>query len=169
MKTDNDYLASPLGALAQVKLRLTQGAPELQPALRALTEQQVVRLQPDGSQPLELKRTKALSYSRLNLLGLMSLATLAERVGVDLWNYQAPGGGSIRKALDFLLPYIKTPPQKWPYPQLTPVSPADFIPLLRQAAVAYKEPSYEQVLSGIPASKSALVQLLHPRKETKRP
>ncbi|WP_309720333.1 hypothetical protein [Armatimonas sp.] len=103
MKTDNDYLTSPLGALAQVKLRLTQGAPELQPALRALTE----------------------------------------RVGVDLWNYQAPGGGSIRKALDF-------------------------IPLLGQAAVAYKEPSYEQVLSGIPASRSAQVQLLHPRKETKR-
>lgn len=51
-------------------------------------------------------------YFRLNLRGLATLATLAERVGVELWHYQTADGRSIRKVLDFMLPYVKTPPEK---------------------------------------------------------
>ena len=64
-----------------------------------------VQIAPDGSQPLELERTKAWSYSVGNLAGLMALARIGEHVDVDLWQYETKDGRSIRKALDFLAPY----------------------------------------------------------------
>jgi hypothetical protein len=55
---------------------------------------------PAGEQPLELVRTRALSYSTGNLAGLFQLAALAEKVNVDLWRFQTSDGRSIRKALE---------------------------------------------------------------------
>ncbi|MGB7394997.1 MAG: alginate lyase family protein [Pricia sp.] len=62
-------------------------------------------IEPDGSQPEELKRTKSLSYSILNLSGLTDLAYFGKKLGVDLWSYNPPEGGSIRQAYEFLYPY----------------------------------------------------------------
>ena len=43
-----------------------------------------VRINPDGSQPFELKRATSLHYSIYNLIGLFRLAQLGDMVGVDL-------------------------------------------------------------------------------------
>ena len=64
-----------------------------------------VQIEADGKQPLELERTTSWQYSVFNLEALTKLGILGEKVGVDLWNYENPEGGSIRKALDFVLPY----------------------------------------------------------------
>lgn len=109
-------------------------------AKRVLQEAQAKRIatqiEPDGRQPLELERTKAWSYSVFNLEALMSLARLGEHAGVDLWNYESPDGRSIRKALDFLIPFALGE-KKWPYQQLGEWEPQILFPLIRRAAPHY--------------------------------
>jgi len=63
------------------------------------------QIEPEGSQPHELQRTKAWDYSRYNILAHIQLASIGERVGVDLWNHQTPDGRSLRKAIEWMIPY----------------------------------------------------------------
>jgi len=121
------------------------------------------QIKPDGQQPLELERTASLSYSRLNLEALFLLATLAEHVDVDLWHYQTPDGRSLRRALDYLLPYADTPAAKWPFEQIKHSDPTDFAPLLRQASLAYGDPKYEALLGKMPGASNKRLQLLYPQ------
>ena len=60
----------------------------------------------DGMQQLEVTRGFSLHYSIYNIKALFALATLAERIGIDLWNYEAENGASTRLALDYVIPYI---------------------------------------------------------------
>ena len=107
-------------------------------------------IEPDGRQPLELARTKAWSYSNMNLDGLMQLATLGTRVGVDLWNFQTRDGRGIRRALDFLTP-VAVDQKKWEYPEIEGgVRPALLFPLLRRAATAYRDKTYQATMAKLP-------------------
>jgi hypothetical protein len=121
-----------------------------------------VQIAPDGSQPHELTRTKSFGYSRLNLAGLVSLATLAERVGVDLWHFSTPDGRSLRRAIDFMVPYVRTPPAPWPHEQIAGSDRASFAPLFRQAARVYRADTYAQIAAQFPETDRARFQLLHP-------
>jgi hypothetical protein len=118
-----------------------------------------VQIEPDGRQPLELARTKAWSYSVGNLDGLMLLARLGENVGVDLWNYQTADGRSIRRALDYLMPFAFGE-QKWPYQQLGKWPPEMFFPLLRRAATRYKDQEYQALAAKLPSLKTTDRSLL---------
>jgi hypothetical protein len=107
-----------------------------------------VQVEPDGSQPLELERTKAYNYSLLNLEALINLARLGERLGVDLWPFKAPNGGSIRKAIDFLVPYT-VGTKKWKWDQIIPAEHERMVPILRLAAKQYNEQSYDAAADSI--------------------
>src|SRR5215467_442295 len=91
------------------------------------------QVMPDGSQPLEAARTRGLSYSLFNLEGLMELALLGEHVGVDLWGFQTKDGRSIRKTLDYALPYAAGD-KKWEGQQITEFKPQEIVPLLLLAS-----------------------------------
>lgn len=147
-----------------MRLALVTGRTDLakQIAETAKTKRIAVQIEPDGRQPLELRRTKAFNYSRLNLRALSTLATLSEWVGVDLWHFQTADGRSIRRALDFMLPYVKTPPEPWPYPQIVKLDRSEMAPIYRQAALAYRDTGYERMLAPLPGVNHALFQLLHP-------
>ena len=121
-----------------------------------------VQFKPDGSQPLELKRTSSLGYSRFNLEAWFELATMAAQVGIDLWHDPSPEGGGIRKGLDFLLPYHGKNGKKWPHPQIQKLDPKDFASLLREAAVVYGDSKYEKVLQTLGDLSQDRMQLLHP-------
>jgi hypothetical protein len=107
------------------------------------------QIEPDGRQPLELARTRAWSYSVGNLDGLMLLATLGEKLGVDLWSFRTRDGRGIRKALDFLTP-VSLGEQKWPYQELGGLKPQTLVPLMRRAATAYQDKQYRALMVKLP-------------------
>jgi hypothetical protein len=108
-----------------------------------------LEIEPDGRQPLELRRTKAWSYSNMNLDGLMLLARLAESAGVDLWTYQTKDGRSIRRALEYLYPYA-TEDQKWTYQQIGGFEAKSFFPLMRRGAAHYADEKFKAAELRIP-------------------
>jgi len=116
---------------------------------KAAARRIAAHIEPDGRQPRELARTKSWDYSVMNLRGLFCLATLAEHVDVDLWNYVSPDGRSLRKALDYLASYAAGE-RKWPHKQIRTFHPQSLAPLLRQGSIAWREPRYESLLSRIP-------------------
>lgn len=111
------------------------------------------QIEPDGKQPLELARTKSWGYSTMNLSAFFHLAMLGDRAGVDLWTYEGARGGSLRKALDYLLPFTEHP-EKWEYQNLHPIEPRALVPLLRQARKKYDPIVYGDWLKKIHAEGS---------------
>jgi hypothetical protein len=65
-----------------------------------------VQLAPDGSQPLELARTRPWNYVSMNLQGWVRLALLAQHLGLDLWHYTTPDGRGLRPAVAWFRPYL---------------------------------------------------------------
>jgi hypothetical protein len=117
------------------------------------------QIEPDGSEPLELARTKAFSYSVMNLRGLMELAQLGKPLGVDLWAFKTPDGRSIRKALDYLAPFAAGD-KKWEYKQISGFHPEELSSLLFRAAANYHEPKYEELAHKLEASSDSVDVLL---------
>jgi hypothetical protein len=98
---------------------------------------------PDGSQPLEAERTRGLSYSLFNLEGLMELGDLGEHIGVDLWHFETADGRSIRRALDYVLPFAAGD-KKWEHQQITEFKAQEIVPRLLEAAAKLGDSKYEK-------------------------
>lgn len=105
------------------------------------------QIEPDGSQPLELKRTKSYSYTLYNLQAHFTLAELGRRVGVDLFGYRTGDGRSIRAALDYVTPYFNAA-KPWPGKQIKEVRQPDaaLAELMRRAACLFPGSDYEKTL-----------------------
>ena len=109
--------------------------------LERVKTRRITQIDPDGRQPLETTRTNGWGYSNGNLDGLTQLATLGERVGVDLWHYRTADGRSIRGAIDYLLPYAVAG-KKWEYQQIGGFKASDLEHSLERASAAYRDPAY---------------------------
>jgi hypothetical protein len=73
------------------------------------------QIAPDGSFPLELRRTKPYSYSLFNLEVLAGVCQILSDTSDKLWNFATPDGRGIGRAIAFMYPYIADK-KKWPYP-----------------------------------------------------
>ena len=75
-------------------------------------------IEEDGSQPHELIRTRAFGYSVSNLGNFFEAGEIGLKVGVDIFRYESSRGGSLQKALDYLINYIGRE-NEWPYEQIS--------------------------------------------------
>jgi hypothetical protein len=99
------------------------------------------QIAPDGSQPLELARTRPVHYSLFNLDAFTELAEMGRHVGSDLWHYRSTRGGSIASALRFIAPYADTS-RKWIKPDIAPVAPEEPAITMRRAAAALQDSTF---------------------------
>jgi hypothetical protein len=118
-----------------------------------------LQIEPSGAQPLEEARTSSFSYSTFSLEALMKLAAIARPTGVDLWSYTSPRGGSIRRAVDYLMPFALKP-SEWKHQTISGFKPMNLRNDLLLAAVAYKSPVYEQAAKSISSKEDAQTLLL---------
>ncbi len=85
----------------------------------AKTTRVAAQIAADGSQPLELARTKSVNYTVNNLWALARIADLASRhINVDLWSYRSEEGASLQKGFEFVVPYM-TGEKTWQWRQIT--------------------------------------------------
>lgn len=105
----------------------------------------------DGQQPTELERTRSMHYSGFNVEALSRLAEAGRHVGVDLWTYQAPGGGSLTAAIDNLGKYLGTG-LKWPGQQIDSVGLDLMLIHFRRADYALHTNRYMPILTRLPAN-----------------
>jgi hypothetical protein len=61
-------------------------------------------LRPDGTS-LDLERRDALGYHQSALAPVVELAMLAGEKGRELYTWTSPAGGSVKKSVDYLVPY----------------------------------------------------------------
>lgn len=101
--------------------------PLLLSTLRDSHERLLAQITPEGKQPYELERTQTQHYCAFNLQSWVNLATLAEKSGQNLWDYEATDGRGLRQGFNYLLPYISGKP--WPYPQIEPFDQNRYLPL----------------------------------------
>lgn len=111
------------------------------------------QIAPDGSQPLEIARTKPYGYCLFNLEALATLCQIASTNGHNLWSFETPDGRGMRKAIEFMFPFIADK-QKWKQPP--DVMYFDKWPMRQEAllfgGLAYGRQDYLDVWRKLPAS-----------------
>jgi hypothetical protein len=99
------------------------------------------QIEPDGRQPHELARTLSWNYANMNLLGFFTIARMAESVDADLWNYQTKDGRGMKRAFEWLLPFMNNE-KEWTFQQIRPRTFELSDSLLRTASVKFRKPEY---------------------------
>ncbi len=76
------------------------------------------QLNADGSFADELKRTNSFGYCAFNLTGAATVAELARGAGIDLWRAEFAEGRGLRRAVEWMAPYVLRP-LEWKWTQIS--------------------------------------------------
>jgi len=100
----------------------------------------------DGRQPHELIRTKAFGYSVANLRNFFNVGEKGLKLGVNVFGYVNQEGGSLQKALDFLIQYIGREAD-WPWEQISGWEQTEnnLGLIVRRAARIYENEDYQKL------------------------
>lgn len=105
----------------------------------------------DGSQPSELRRTKAINYSLYNLKAMIVIASVAERLGFsDYWGIDEYRNKCILKsAADYLYPFV-TGAEEFPFEELHPEQcAAGLASVMRSVLKRYPDTAYENKIAAL--------------------
>ena len=123
---------------------------------------------PNGTLPLEDKRTKSENYHTYNTVALLRLALLCGRFGaIDLYSFTTADGRGLLEVVSWLEPYA-TGAKPWPFVQIEWFDPSVFIEIFRSAAVANasawapKAARFEAIAAAQPGFANARSRLLQP-------
>ncbi|KAF9432679.1 hypothetical protein BGZ76_010463 [Entomortierella beljakovae] len=111
-------------------------------AQKALQKRIDPQINSAGLQPEEMARKTSWYYSVFNLQALMTLARWGDDLGVDMWFYEGPQGQSIKKAIDFMLPYSLSGGEGWPVENLKGFDMTDYLKCLQIAWYIYGDEKY---------------------------
>jgi hypothetical protein len=105
------------------------------------------QIEPDGSLPLEMARTKPYGYCLFNLEALATLAQI-----LDLWDFATPDGRGVAKAIEYMYPYMKDK-KSWPKPP--DVMYYEYWPMRQEAllfgGLAFQRADYIDLWKNLPA------------------
>ena len=80
----------------------------------------------------------------MNLSGFFTIARLAENLKIDLWNFETSDGKSIKRAVDWLVPFAKGD-KKWTNEQIKTITYEKTVKILHLAAQKYDNSEYENL------------------------
>ena len=106
----------------------------------------------DGSFPQELRRTKPYGYSLFNLEAFAVVCEILSTPADDLWKFELPDGRGMRRALEYMAPFIRDK-KRWP---LGPDVMYDAEWPMRQSSLlfaghALRRPDYIELWKRLPA------------------
>jgi len=111
-----------------------------------------------GKFPKEMERTISLHYTSFVMEAFFNIALMAEKAGMDLWNYKSPSGKSLKKGFDALQPYIAGE-KKWEGQQIKPFEYDEAFPLLIEGADKFSCRSCRQDVKNLAGDKASRLRL----------
>jgi hypothetical protein len=110
------------------------------------------QIEPDGSLPLEMRRTKPYGYCLFNLEALTTLCQIVSETGDNLWNFTTADGRGVGKAVEYMAPFIKDK-KSWKLPP--DVMYFEYWPMRQEsllfAGMAYNRQDYIDIWEKLPA------------------
>lgn len=90
-----------------------------------------------GKQPFEMARTRPFHYSVFNLQAHFGVASIAQKVGIDLWNYPSAKHATLKQGMDYLLTRMMQE-KNWGGTEEAAIKEEIIVPLLPEYAQKYQ-------------------------------
>ncbi len=104
---------------------------------------------PDGSQPEELVRAISMNYTAFGLCSFTNMAISGQRFGFDAWSVEASEGRTLRRSIDWFIPYL-TGAKDWTWRQIRPFDELAVVGSLATCASRFPDDGYEETLRQLP-------------------
>lgn len=117
------------------------------------------QMEPDGSLPQELRRTKSVHYSLFALQAWMRVAAAAKPAGVDLYSWKDEGGRSVKLGLEYMAPYMLGE-KKWEHQEIGGGKHAEYRGMFLKAAAVWGEPKFTSVADGMKGEGMSIEEML---------
>ena len=102
------------------------------------------QINPSGEMPREEARPTSWHYCNYAVTGICYACLVAHSLGIDVWQHESPeGGGSIRKAMSFLIPFIDHR-EKWKFSEIGPYKTSSCQGWLAIGSAVYADPKIRE-------------------------